>query len=77
MITFDHWRLVRRDLRELKKFRDWLMAAQPRIITGVVVTHLSNRRCCRKEKWRVTARQLTKAIGAPVPTRMINLGDVS
>jgi hypothetical protein len=29
MIVFDHLKLVRRDVREVKKFRDLLLSAQP------------------------------------------------
>jgi hypothetical protein len=29
MLTFDHMKLVRRDLTEVKKFRDWLLGGHP------------------------------------------------
>jgi hypothetical protein len=69
-------RLVKRDLKELKRFRDWLLSAQAGSIVSVRVSHYGNRRCCRRERWAVTARRLAEGIRPPTPTIMLNMGGV-
>ena len=75
MIYFDHLKLVRRELREVKKFRDWLLSAQVGEVQAVAVLHEHNNCCCRREKWRITARKLTEAIKPATPTVMIQVGE--
>jgi hypothetical protein len=75
MITFDHWRLVKRNPRELRKFRSWVLSARPGEISRVRVAHEANGKCCRKEEWDTTARTIVEGLQPNVPTVMVNVND--
>jgi hypothetical protein len=73
MMTFDHLRLVRRQPTEVKRFRDWVLGAQPGDFNEVCVEHEHDGRCCRKEPWDTTARTLVEAMKPPMTQVMVNL----
>jgi hypothetical protein len=73
MLTFDHMKLVRRQPTEVKRFRDWVLSAQPGEFCEVAVVHENDGRCCRKEPWNATARALIEAMKPTVTQVMVNL----
>jgi hypothetical protein len=73
MLSFDHMRLVRRDVREVARYRRWLLEAAPGDVTQAKVVHRSDYRCCKKERWERTAAVLQGAIKPTTATVAINL----
>jgi hypothetical protein len=73
MIAFDHLKLARRNLSELKRFREWLMSAAPGEFDEVAVIHERDRRCCRKEPWDATAKAIVEAVRPPTPQILLNV----
>jgi hypothetical protein len=61
-MVFDHLKLVRRDVREVAKFRTFLLSVQAGEVMHAAVEHESDNSCCRREDWRQTERSLIKAM---------------
>jgi hypothetical protein len=74
MLTLDHLKLGRRDVREVSKFRTWLLSAQAGTVEHAVVEHEEDGSCCRIEPWSVTAVKLAEAIQSPTPAVIVNVG---
>jgi hypothetical protein len=66
MTTFDHLKLVRRDLREVTRYRRYLsgMSGAGRLVE-FMVEHEADDRCCRREPWNVTQEALLAAFQIP------------
>jgi hypothetical protein len=63
MLTLDHPRLVGRQLRELKRFRTYLVDILPGVSAPAVqILHEPDSTCCRGERWRETRTTLTLAV---------------
>lgn len=75
MTTFDHAKLVRRDLAELARFRRWILGGQGGDLEAVAVVHDANGRCCRRESWEQTAERIISALEPAVTQVLINLND--
>jgi hypothetical protein len=73
MIRFDHLRLVRRHPAEMKRFRSWILSAQPGDLGRVIIEHEPNDSCCQREPWNETARVIVEALQPAVPTVMLNM----
>ncbi len=73
MITFDHMKLVRRQPTEIKRFRDWVLGAQPGELAEVRVVHEHDGSCCRLEAWNTTARTLIEAMEPTITQVLVNL----
>ena len=60
MPSFEHWRLVRRHLIEVERFRSLLRLAarDPSVLHHLRVEHDDNERCCRREPWPTTMASL-------------------
>jgi hypothetical protein len=63
MIEIDHLRLVRRQLTEVKRFRDVVLGTIPGEVREMRVMHEHDNSCCHREPWRDTARILIEAAG--------------
>jgi hypothetical protein len=75
VITFDHQLLVNRDLRELARFRSYVLSIGKGEYSEATVAQEHNDSCCRKEPWITTAAAIVLAIDAPTPTIMVNVHD--
>jgi hypothetical protein len=75
MIVFDHERLVRRHPTEMRRFRSWVLSAQPGDLERIVIEHESNGSCCRAEAWNSTAASIITALEPATPQVLINLND--
>jgi hypothetical protein len=74
MLTFDHLKLVRRNPREMKRFRRWLMSMPAgQVAPGVNVVHEHDDSCCRVEPWNVTLVTIYRAVKPPTRMVAINL----
>lgn len=73
MITFDHPKLVRRQPREMKKFRRWLLGIQSGDIGEVLVLHDANGDCCRQEPWLTTVAEIAAALKPTTRLVMANM----
>ena len=51
-MVFDHLKLVRRDVREVAKFRTFLLSVQAGEVMHAAVEHESDNSCCRREDGR-------------------------
>jgi hypothetical protein len=71
-LTLNHLKLVRRDLREVTRFRTWLLSAQAGAVEHADVLHEADGSCCRREHWHVTAATLALAIRPGTPTVIVN-----
>jgi hypothetical protein len=57
-MIFDHLKLVRRDARELARFRAYLNRLQGGHAEAMVVEHEHDDSCCRAESWPTTLGQV-------------------
>jgi hypothetical protein len=73
MIQFNHQQLVDRRPCEMKRFRSWILSAQPGDLAHVVIEHENNGSCCRAKPWNTTARVIVEALQPSVPTVMLNM----
>jgi hypothetical protein len=71
--VFDHLKLVRRESREMARFRRWVLAAQLGELARVSVLHEHNGYCCKKEPWNKTAASIIKALEPSTPQVLVNL----
>jgi hypothetical protein len=74
MLTLDHLKLVRRDVREVKKLRTLLLSMAPGTVWNAIVLHEANGSCCKKEPWRITASRLIAAIKPTATTIQVDVG---
>jgi hypothetical protein len=66
MTTFDHLKLVRRDLREVTRYRRYLSGmAGAGCLAECMVEHEADDSCCRREPWNVTLDALLAAFKIP------------
>jgi hypothetical protein len=73
MIYFDHLKLARRKLTEVKRFRDWLLSASPGgELPGAALLHEHDGRCCRLESSGDTQRALVEAMRPATPVVLVN-----
>jgi len=61
-MQFDHLRLVRRDLREVARYRSFLLGIQRGEVAQASIIHEANNSCCRREPWRKTQKRLIAAV---------------
>ncbi|HTU22875.1 MAG TPA: hypothetical protein VMG10_32850 [Gemmataceae bacterium] len=73
MLVFDHGKLARRQPREMKRFRRWLLEAEEGSVSEVAIVHENNGSCCRLEAWEETASAILNALKPPVPQVFLNL----
>jgi hypothetical protein len=73
MIRFDHERLVKRHPTEMRRFRSWILSAQPHELERVIIEHESNGSCCKREAWNTTASIIVEALQPAVPTVKLNM----
>lgn len=62
MLSLDHAKLIRGDLRELAALRSWLMAGQP---VSCAVRHQPDWSCCAREQWDTTLARIVAAVRPP------------
>jgi hypothetical protein len=70
MVRFDHWKLARRDRREVRRFRGYLQGMGA--IAGACelgILHDDDLRCCRRERWDRTLAAVLA--GLPVPAAVV------
>jgi hypothetical protein len=65
VITFDHWKLVRRNLTELARYRRFVLGATQGELAESAIAHEADYRCCRLEPWDVTQARILAAILPP------------
>jgi hypothetical protein len=73
MFVIDHDRLRRRDPRELRKLRRFLLGIRRGEVNHLKVMHEHDDRCCRKEPWPVTLSTLTRAMMPDTKTAVVTL----
>jgi hypothetical protein len=73
MTTFDHLKLVKRDPRELARFRRWVLSGEPGRLENVAVVHESDHKCCKRELWSQTAASIINALEPSIPQVLVNL----
>jgi hypothetical protein len=73
VIVFDHLKLVRRDHREVARYRAWLLGIQTGELSQIRVEHEADKRCCRRESWNKTQAALVEAMKPARPLVAINL----
>lgn len=73
MTIFDHMKLVRRELCEVSRFRDWILSAQAGELSHVAIVHEDDDSCCEREPWNDTAATLHDAIKPAVRQVFVNL----
>jgi len=73
MIAFDHLRLITGQPSETKRFRGWVLAAQPGDVSQLAIVHEANGDCCRRERWNITAGRIIAALKPTVPQVLVNL----
>jgi hypothetical protein len=61
MIQFEHLKLARRKLCEVKRYHDFLLTLTRGDFSEVAIVCEADGRCCRLEPWAVTAAILLKA----------------
>jgi hypothetical protein len=67
MLTFDHLKLVQHDVREVKRFRDYLLRLQGSgTVEEMGVQHENDDSCCQREPWPATQAQLLTVLRALV-----------
>lgn len=62
MVKFDHFKLAKRDLRELKKYRSCLASISRGEVVEVAIEHESDGSCCMLEAWPDTLRRIVGSI---------------
>jgi len=62
MLVFDHGKLARRQPREMKRFRRWILEAETESVCEVAIVHEDYGSCCRLEAWDITASTIVNAL---------------
>jgi hypothetical protein len=62
VITFDHLKLVRRNLTELHRYRRFVLGMTRGEVTEIAIEHEADNRCCKLEPWAVTNAYILSAI---------------
>lgn len=73
MTAFDHLKLIRREPRELARFRRYLASIGRSEMTELAVMHEADNGCCRREPWNRTLASIVAAVKNPVPLVAVNL----
>jgi hypothetical protein len=73
VLRFDHLLLAKRDPREVKRFRGYLVGLTAGKFTEIAVEHEDNGSCCRREPWNATVAAIVLAVNPPTRMVMVNV----
>jgi len=73
MLVFDHGKLARRQPREMKRFRRWILEGEVGSVSEVMILHEEDGSCCRHEAWDKTASSIVNALKPSASQVFLNL----
>jgi hypothetical protein len=73
LIYFDHLKLIRGDLAEMKRYRTMLLSQQTGGMMEAGIMHEADDSCCRREPWNDTLARIVLALDLPNRQVVVNL----